>query len=190
MNVDIELQNDYKKWKKGINYKTNRKITIGGKIHRELKQKFIIGGYHGVLFDILNSINVNEYLQETEKINSEIDTENDVIKDYNMLVDSIIEQINRLEEWDEFIEFEGQKYGLIHKIKNNIHIENNCLGEMVFTDEITEYWSNDRPFCNYADKEETYSVYKCNKCNYENKLFKYSRGGGSQYISKTGFWWK
>ena len=36
INGDKELQNDYKKWKDGINYKTNRKIKIDGKIHREL----------------------------------------------------------------------------------------------------------------------------------------------------------
>ena len=29
MNADTELQNYYKKWKDGINYKTNRKIKIG-----------------------------------------------------------------------------------------------------------------------------------------------------------------
>ena len=40
MNTDTELQNDYKKWKAGKNYKTNRKITIGGKIHREIGKKF------------------------------------------------------------------------------------------------------------------------------------------------------
>ena len=46
INADKKLQNDYKKWKDGINYKTNRKIKIGGKIHRELKQKFMISYSH------------------------------------------------------------------------------------------------------------------------------------------------
>lgn len=127
MNADTELHNDYKKWKDGINYKTNRKIKIGGKIHRELKAKFMIYSCEGILFDTLNHINAHEYLQETEKINNEIDVENAVIKDYNKLVDSIIEKIQKLEGWNDFIVFEGKKYGLIHKIKNNIHIENNCL---------------------------------------------------------------
>lgn len=192
MNADAELQNDYKKWKDGINFKTNRKIKIGGKIHRELKAKFMIYSRcsrGGILFDTLNRINTNEYLQETEKINNEIDVENAVIKDYNKLIDSIIEQIQKLEGWDEFIVFEGKKYGLIHPIKNNIHIDNNCLGELIFAHETTEYTFNDRPFCNYDDKETTFSIYKCSKCNYENKIIKCS-GGGSQYVSKTGFWWK
>jgi len=67
MNTDTELQNDYKKWKDGINYKTNRKIKIGGKINRELKEKFMIHSCKGILFDTLNNINANEYLQETKK---------------------------------------------------------------------------------------------------------------------------
>ena len=93
MNDDIELQNDYKKWKDGINYKTNRKIKIGGKIHRELKQKFMISYSHNysighqirssVLFEDLININADDYLQETKKINNEIDAENIIIKNYN-----------------------------------------------------------------------------------------------------------
>jgi hypothetical protein len=109
MNDDTKLQNDYKKWKDGINYKTNRKIKIGGKLHKELKEKFMI---KGVLIDILNNINVNEYIQETKKINDEIDIENIAIKDYNISVNTIIEKIQKLERWNDFIEFEGKKYGI------------------------------------------------------------------------------
>ena len=196
MNVDTELQNDYKKWKDGINYKTNRKIKIGGKIHRELKEKFIIYSCGGILFDTLNHINTNEYLQKTKKINNEIDLENAVIKDYNKSIDSIIEKIQKLEKWNDFIEFEGKKYGLTNKIKYihndkyNVHIENDCFGEMIFTHKEKTYTSNDRPFCNYDDTETTYSIYKCFKCNYENKIVECRTGGGSQYVSQTGFWWK
>jgi hypothetical protein len=189
MNADTELQNDYKKWKDGINYKTNRKIKIGGKIHRELKAKFMIYSCGGILFDTLNHINANEYLQETKKINNEIDVENAVIKDYNKLVDDSIEKIQKLEGWNEFIVFEGKKYGLIHKIKNNIHLENDCFGEMVFTDKETEYKINDRPFCNYSDGETTYLIHKCSKCGYKNKTVESSICGGG-YVSQTGFWWK
>lgn len=200
MNDDIELQNDYKKWKDGINYKTNRKIKIGGKIHRELKQKFMISYSHNysighqirssVLFEDLININADDYLQETKKINNEIDAENIIIKNYNKSVDSIIEKIQKLEKWNDFIEFEGKYYGITSKVLNNIHIENNCLGEMIFTRKETEYTFNDRPFCNYDDKEITYSIYKCSKCIYENKIVECSSGGGSHYVSKTGFWWK
>jgi hypothetical protein len=167
---DIELQNDYTKLKIGKNYKTNRKITIEGKIYKKLKERFMIK-YRGrsVIFEDLIGINSNEYLQETEKINNKINLENALIKDYNKSIDIIIEKIQKLKRWDDFIEFEGKKYGLINKIKNNIHIENNCLGEMMFTSKETEYTVNDRPFCNYDDKDTTYLIYKCVNCNYEEK---------------------
>jgi hypothetical protein len=172
MNGDIELQNDYKKWKDGINYKTNRKIKIGGKIHRELKQKFMISyshNYYGhqikssVLFEDLININADDYLQETKKIYNEIDAENIIIKNYNKSVDSIIEKIQKLEKWNDFIEFEGKCYGITSEVLNNIHIKNDCLGKMIFIRKDIEYRINDRPFCNYDDKETIYSIYKCSK---------------------------
>lgn len=182
MKTDTGLQNDYKKWKDGINYKTNRKITIGGKIHRELQQKFMISysifpfgneyGYsthESVLFEDLNNINPNEYLQETNKINNEIDDENYAIKQYNKLIDSTIEKIIKLKNWNEFIEFEGKRYGLTNEIINNIHIEKNCFGKMIFIREDTIYIIRDRPFCNYSDGEKKYFIYKCDRCNYEHK---------------------
>ena len=190
MNTNIELQNDYKKWKDGINYKSNRKIKIGGKIHIELMRKFMIYSCGGILFDTLNHINANEYLQETEKINNDIDVKNTIIKDYNKSIDSIIEKIQKLERWNDFIEFEGKKYGLTDKVKNNVHIENDCFGEMIFTCKETTYTFNDRPFCNYDDIEETHSIYKCSKCEYVKKILECKTGGGSQYISRYGFWWK
>lgn len=58
---------------------------------------------------------------------------------------------------------------------------------MIFTRKETEYTFNDRPFCNYDDKEITYSIYKCSKCIYENKIVECSSGGGSHYVSKKGF---
>lgn len=187
MKNDKKLQNNYEKWKNGINYNTNRKITIGGKIHHNLEYNFKI---KGILFEELLNINQEVYLQETDKINRDIDIENDIIENYNKEVDDIIDKIKRLENWDDFVVFEGNNYGLVDKIKDNIHIENNCGGEMVYSRSETDYTFNDRPFCNYEDKETNYSIYKCSKCNYENKIFESSTGGGSQYISKTGFWWK
>jgi len=187
MNADTELQNDYKKWKDGINYKTKRKIKIGGKIHRELEAKIMIYSCgRGILFDTLNHINANEYLQETKKIINKVDVENAIIKDYNKLVDSIIEKILKLERWNDFIEFEGNCYGITNKVLNNIHRENDCFGELVFIRKHTTYTSNDRPFCLYEDTETTYSIYKCSKCNYENEIVEYITGGGSQYVSQAG----
>jgi len=187
MKNDKELQNNYEKWKNGINYTTNRKIKIEGKIHRNLGYNFKIDG---TLFEELLNINQKFYLQETDKINRSIDIENAIIENYNKKVDDIIEKIKMLENWDDFIIFEGKKYGLVNKIKDNIHIENNCGGKMVYSRFETECTFNDRPFCNYEDKETNYSIYKCSKCKYENKIVESTTDGSSHYVSKTGFWWK
>ncbi len=191
MNGDAELQSDYKKWKNGINYKTNRKIKINGKIHRELEKKFIIhgnslsGSWGGaIMFDNLNHIDKNEYLQETKKLNNEVDRENSIINEYNIIIDSVIEKIKKLEKWDDFIVFEGKQYG-IPCIFDNIHRENDCFGDMVFTCKKIEVWSNDRPFCICNDVETTYSIYKCSKCNYENKIMESRTGGGNSYVSNV-----
>jgi len=44
------------------------------------------------------------------------------IKDYNKSIDSIVEKIQMLESWEDFIVFEGKNYGLVNKLINNIHI--------------------------------------------------------------------
>ncbi len=78
-----ELQRDYIAWKSGINYKTNLQITIGGTIHQQLADKFMIEypyeyvkghcfGKKPVLFVDLIDIDVTDYLQQNEKIISEI----------------------------------------------------------------------------------------------------------------------
>jgi hypothetical protein len=192
MNTDTNFQNDYKKWKDGINYKTNRKINIGGKVHDKLKEKFMITtityinscsqSHSSFLFEDLIDINADEYLQETDKINNNIDNENDVIQAYNKLVDSLIEKIENLKNWYEYQEFEEEKYGLIHNIKNNIHVEDNCFGKMIFTYSKTETSFNCRSFGNYNDTETTYLTYTCHKCNYEHKIIEHT-GGESTYVS-------
>ena len=167
MNTDTKLQKDYKKWKDGINYKTDRKIKIGGKLHSELREKFMIilsetdGEYIGsVFFGDLTDINADEYLQETKNINDYIDKRNASIQDYNKLVDEIISKIEKLNNWSEYIEFRGRKYGLTNTIKNNIHIENNCYGKMIFTQKRTE--------TGFHNTKIIYSIYRCDKCDYEN----------------------
>lgn len=191
MNSDTQFQNDYKKWKAGINYKTNRKIKIGGKTHKKLEtSRFSIElplnppscGWRIFPLDKLKNIDAVKYLEETEKIKHEIDIENAGIKDYNKKIDIVVEKIKNLESWNDFVDFEGKKYGLIYKNKNNIHIENNCLGKMIFIGERTEY---NIAACLYKnDRETTYKITKCNKCNYEHKKYVCSTGGGSRYASQ------
>jgi len=65
----------YEKWKIGINHKTNRKIKIGGKTHKQLGyENFYIehktSPYSStyILFTELDGINIETYIKETEKI--------------------------------------------------------------------------------------------------------------------------
>jgi hypothetical protein len=181
MNKNTELQNNYKKWENGINYATNRKIKIGGKAHRDNKQQFIINFRHdynetnstltSVLFEKLIGINPSDYLKETDKIYNIINTENAIIRAYNASVDNVIEKIKKLEKWDEFIEFEGKKYGLASKVLNNIHVENDCFGEMVYYMEKEKECRGCRdgmPFNGaYTCSCHKYNINKCNKCGFE-----------------------
>ena len=182
MNNNIELQNDYKKWKDGINYNTNRKIKIGGETHTKLKQKFIIywSGYYfnsidesynrSVLFDDLINIDIHNYLQETEIINKNIDIDNISIKEYNNIVNNIIEQINKLLKWNDFVEFEGKCYGITNKVLNNIHRENDCFGSMIFYKEKEHECRGCRDGIAFNGKYNcscfTYDMYKCNICGF------------------------
>lgn len=142
---------NYEKWKLGINYKTNRKIKIGGKIHNQIGDEKLYT--KKIDFD---KINIEQYLNETEDIKK-------TVISFNDLVDHIIIKINLLEKWEDYIEFDGKKYG-INYVQNNIHMENNCLGIMEkdyfrkCTCSSCENW--------YGCGNEGTQYYKCNKCNY------------------------
>jgi hypothetical protein len=178
------FENDYIKWKSGINYITNRKIKINGKTHNEIKGNFYISYYHNysntystlqfVFFENLKNINFQKYLNETYIINKKIDDDNVSINEYNLIIDNIIHEINKLNNWFDYIEFEGKKYGMIHKVKDNIHCENNCNGNMIKQRSYDSrcvkcesgMWNcgmwNSGSDCSYI-----MNIYLCNKCNYE-----------------------
>lgn len=92
---DVKLQQDYDKWKNGINYNTNRKIKIGGKVHTTLGDKFYIHYRHSlcshgmntrkccIMFKDLSDINQADYLYGTKTIYESIDIQNKVIDEYN-----------------------------------------------------------------------------------------------------------
>jgi len=184
-----ELQSDFDKWSKCISYKTNRRIVYGKYNHTQLGKQFIFGYNNdtrrSVFFYELKSINQNEYLEETIKIKKGVDEKNMIIEEYNEKVRNVIEKIRDIEKWDDYIEFEGKKYGSNNKFKNNIHIENNCLGYMVFRRNETEI--RDRPFCNgYRDSD--YSIYQCSKCKVENKQINGTNDEINRYyIAKGSF---
>lgn len=188
---DKNYVEEYDKIISGINPNTNRKIKINGKTYFKLLEKFKINNKNiNIIFRELDNIDYNDYYNETLEIYKKIDIENEKIKLFNDAVKKIIHNIKLLSNWDDYIEFNNQKYGIVDKVINYIHVEYNCNGTMIFTEIKTEYIFNDRPFCNYADKEMIYKNYRCNKCNYDYKETVSSSGGETQYIPKTGFWWK
>lgn len=165
---------NYNKWKIGINHKTNRKIKIGGKIHKHLGyENFYIKhgtshSYSYVLFTELDDINIELYIEETKKLKKEVE-------EYNSKVNKIIEQINLLEKWEDYVVFEEIKYGIPYVYKN-IHRENNCFGLVV-----EDYSEGCRCHCcedwGGCSNPVGTQYYKCEKCDY-----KY---GESIYYSKN-----
>lgn len=157
------ILNNYEKWKTGINYKTNRKITINGKIHKKLKNIFMIG-YNNkeILFEELKNIDITNYNLETKKIYTDIDNKNKIIQEYNKKIDIIINNINLLTEWDDYIEFENNKYG-IPIIYNFIHRENNCFG-LIIKDKYESCRCNTCENWHSCGNGGT-QYYKCDKCN-------------------------
>lgn len=157
---------NYEKWKMGINYKTNRKIKIGGKTHEKLGcENFYIrknlgtqGCYSYVLFTKLNGINMKLYLQETNQIKKEIEN-------YNLRVYDAINKIKLLENWAQFVEFEGLKYGIPY-VYNDIHRENNCFGliKKDYYEGCSCHCCEDWGGCRYPTGTQ---YYKCEKCGYK-----------------------
>jgi len=112
-----------------------------------------------------------------------------LIKEYNILIDNIIEKIKHLKKWNDFVEFDGIKYGLNNTVINNIHVEHDCFGEMIFINKEEYVKLHDRPFCNYDDTRITYLNYICSKCNYNNQIIENAMYG-NKYKSQTGYFWK
>ena len=85
MNEDPELRTNYEKWKKGINYKTNKKITLLGSVHRALERDFIICS-HGARYRLnhFDNINKQKYLEETKTIYKTIDDDHE--KDHSQKI--------------------------------------------------------------------------------------------------------
>tara|TARA_Y100000389_G_scaffold13821_1_gene12271 strand:+ start:6820 stop:7431 length:612 start_codon:yes stop_codon:yes gene_type:complete len=162
---DLAFMNNYQKWKDGINFKTNKNIKIGGDTHKKLDCFYqYIRGFGRVYIDDMININQEDYLKETIEIVKDISNKNKEIHKYNDIVKSVIDKIKNLEKWDEFVEFEGKCYGLVNKVKNDIHIENDCNGKMIFIETKREIVCRDRPFCYTPDTDYEYDVYECSNC--------------------------
>jgi len=157
-------QDRYTKYKNGINPDTDRKIKKNGRTYNKLKEEFIIKQlYHNIYLEDIEDINYNDYNNETLMLNKDIDDKNTIITNENSIIKSVIEKINNLDNWNDYIEYKGKKYGL-SKYYNGIHRENNCMGEIILKNKYTKLYSNDRPFMS-VERETIYYNYECLKCN-------------------------
>lgn len=161
----------YETLKNAINYKTHRTIQIGGKtyntLYNEHKYDYM---FLDKLYNDKNFIDngADEYIKNKA---IEKDNENKRYRDYRIIID----RIKRLEDWNDYVEYEGINYGLPHIIDGK-HKYNNCNGNIIelknekYYKECS-YCRNDRPFCTSYCKCYTKEIYhvKCGKCNYEHK---------------------
>lgn len=155
-----ELKDDFTKWEAGINYETNRKIKIGGRLHKNLKEKFLFKeGFIGDLY----KIGLEQYLNETEIIKKNIQIENEQIYKYNESVIEIMTVIKKLQDWNDFVIFNDIKYGL-PKILDNIHNENNCKMTVLIFQQEYECNKCRNGWFNSCNGCGIYDVYKCPKC--------------------------
>lgn len=108
---------------------------------------------------------INNYNLITELLFRQVDIQNEKIDKENKLIEDIRSQINKLEKWSDFVEFEGKKYGIYNKIRDYIHVENDCFGEMKCI--YLKYIPSQT--CNIGSGSRIYK-YICNKCNYKNTI--------------------
>jgi hypothetical protein len=91
---------------------------------------------------------------ECDEINQKLKTE------WDNTIPIIKSKIDELTNWNDFIVYDGIKYGIKPYI-NGIHIENNCGGTKIFCITIF-HLGNIRPFMIEDDYDE--HIYICNKC--------------------------
>jgi hypothetical protein len=150
-----------------INYKTLRKIKKGGvvynKIESELRHKEFL----------INKVE-KEQIKDIKKY---LDERNNIIEKNEKIFNEIYllnTKIDNLDNWNDFIIYDNKKYGITNKTKNNIHIENNCRGNMILESKREECKEgNCRPFMTIPDTYIHYYKYKCDKCNYQHEKIEY-----------------
>lgn len=101
MNTE-ETREKYEKYKRGINYKTNKKMKTDGPIQKVYRESFRIRG--NIMFYDLIDIDREAYDKETEQIIKENEK-------YNNDVDELKKKLDELTTDEEYIEFDKKFYG-------------------------------------------------------------------------------
>jgi hypothetical protein len=185
----------FQKWLNGQNPITERNIKINGRIHRKVgrdlgynmidKKVIIMNNREIRLYKEKTKCLFEEWEKEVEKWEKEVEEwekEVEKVKSYNESINSTILKIKNLQDWNEYILFDGKKNGL-PPVHNKIHRENDCMGNIV------EYYYRECRCHNCEDwggrscNGEATQYYKCSGCDYTYSEYT-SKGGGGM------FWWK
>lgn len=158
-----DFQSKLQKWKAGINFITNKEIA-NAKIHSDLKYILLNQIGHNVwcnesIYEKIKDIDIKSYVEETKKIQLELDILNEEVDRYNRSLFDIHRQIDKLYSFFEFVEFDGNKYG-IPPVIDGIHRENDCMGV------ITDIYKN----CSctlYCRKHPRSGFRSCDMCDYK-----------------------
>jgi len=190
---DYSIKNAYQKWKKCKDPNTNENIQYKSEKYYEIRERFKIDCVHSnrsLYKDDKNTFYLDDiepligYNREAKYYYNQIldmermEKKKNEILQYNIGYTYIRHSQNAMSNWNDFIEFDGVKYGFVDKVKDDKHIENNCFGDMEYISDY-EYKctycltngvdrNNVNCFCKYKPKTH-YKIYKCNKCNYEYK---------------------
>ena len=165
--MELKIKRDTEFLEKGINYITRRKIKIHGRTYDNISRIIWLRNSKLQKCKEISKLNKKVYLKELR-------IELEKIDEYNKKVERIIEDVKKL-KWDEFIELDGEKYG-IPEVYNMIHRENNCLGKMIEKGRcVIEYeCSHCKNWYGYSGTCHCYNKiiisYKCDKCGYERKI--------------------
>lgn len=143
INNDVFMYN-YKKLLSGINYKTNRKIKRDGHLFKKLVEEF-----HST-YPFLSKFEKINYELLTNKKCDELIRRNKEIEIYNSIIDKVVNDIKQLKSWNDFVIFNGKKYGL-PQFCDGIHKEDDCHGQLIY-------------FHESSDGNESTTI-ECQKCS-------------------------
>lgn len=177
--ITPEIRQNYVTLTTGLNPESGRKVHVGSVLYKKLCVKYKI---NNELFIYMDNLNKEEYLEETRRLEQK--SEDDYITEqqyaeaeYTMIkskIDTECEnKTNFLRKrildlrWDEFVEFEGKRYG-VPRVLGNIHREKNCKGILkpieIIGDHIDENMTCENWLLTEEAKTADTYLWKCNRC--------------------------
>lgn len=180
------LRNDprYQQLMSGVNFETGRKIQKDGPTYRALEERLLRGYPSNIEMYMKISTDKEErekYIAERVKDRKD---DADKAEQWNKSLLQLENDVDLLTGWNDFVIFEGVKYGTRRKVINDIHIENDCNGKVVMIN--YEKTKNKIKYCTdsycYASMNQAddcvYQIteyFKCDKCGHvlEQKRFEF-----------------